>query len=652
MKKYPHLFSPYRIKNVTFRNRIFATPTGMTYPDEYTGEPDFKTVLFYEKKARGGAASVTLGETKINDVDCVRRPNVDRIRPDFARMILPKKSWVKVTDAIKRHGAVPSIQLSHGGMFSEPVFINGNQPIGPVDMVKENGTVVRGMNEDDMKRIANDFAEAAWCAQDAGFQEVMLHCGHGWLIGQFLSPHWNTRTDEYGGPIENRAKFPLMVINAVREKVGENFIIEIRISGDEHQENGWPIEDVIKFAHMVEGKVDLIHISAGDYHNSDQYCFSTVFMPHNCNVHVAEALKKGGVKTPLVTVGSINDPEEMERLIAEGITDFVAIGRGILADSDLPKKIQLGKEDDIRPCVRCCNCMGGLYDGYYQCDVNPVAGQEAYLLRTLDVEESKRVLVVGGGPGGMVAALTAASRGHKVTLVEKNDKLGGTLQFSDIDSHKQDLRNYKDYLIHQVEKHGVDIRLNTEANIALLEELQPQSIIVATGAQPRVLKTKGAEKACHAIDAYYSPEKIGNKVVMIGGGLIGCEVALHLAELGKDVTVIEIIDELAKDANIIHKASLVETMEMMKDLVHGVTKAQAKEITYAGVTYVDQDGNEQFLEADTVLYAIGMLPNDDIVEQLRAWDGWETFVPIGDCTGASIIRKAIHDGYHAAIDIV
>lgn len=652
MKKYPHLFSPYRIKNVTYRNRIFATPTGLTYPDEYTGEPDFRTVLFYEKKARGGAASVTLGETAINNVDCVRRPNVDHIRPDFSKMFLPKKSWVKVTDAIKRHGAAPSIQLSHAGMFSEPFFINGNTPIGPVDMVKENGTAVRGMNEEDMKRIANDFAEAAWCAKDAGFQQVMLHCGHGWLIGQFLSPHWNTRTDEYGGSIENRARFPLMVIDAVREKVGENFVIEIRISGDEHQKDGWSIDDVIKFAHMVEGKVDLIHISAGDYHSSDQYCFSTVFMPHNCNVHVAEALKKGGVKTPIVTVGSINDPKEMERLIEEGITDFVAIGRGILADSDLPKKIHLGKEDDIRPCIRCCNCMGGLYEGYYQCDINPLAGQEAYLLKTPDVEETKRVLVVGGGPGGMQAALTAATRGHKVTLLDKNDKLGGTLQFTDVDAHKHDLREYKNYLIHQVEKHGVDIRLNTQADITLLEELKPQSIIVASGAHPRVLNTKGAEKAYHATDAYYTPEIVGNKIVMIGGGLIGCEVALHLAELGKDVTVLELLDQLAAEANIIHKASLFEHMDKKKDLVRGIIKALVEEITDNGVTYIDQDGNKQFIEADTVLYAIGMVPNDDIVEELRAWDGWETFRPIGDCTGASIVRKAIHDGYHAAMDII
>ena len=652
MRKYPHLSSPYTIRNITFRNRIVTTPTGLTYPDEYSGAPDFKTVLFYEKKARGGAAAVTYGETPVNNIDAVRRPNVDVIRPDFSRMLLPNKDWVKYTDAITRHGAIASIQLAHAGLFAEPIFNAGRgDVIGPVSFIKENGTPVKGMNEEDMVRIANDFAEAALCAKNAGFQEVMIQCCHGWLLAQFLSPVWNTRTDEYGGQIENRAKFPLQVLKAVREKIGEDMVIEIRISGDEHQENGWPIEDVIKFSHMVEGIVDIIQISAGDYHNSEHYCFSDTLMPHFCNVPIAKALKDAGVKTAIAVVGAADDPQEMERLVAEGIVDFIAIGRGALADSDMPNKILRGKEEDIRPCVRCGECMDRIYNGFYACTVNATTGQEAYLLNTPAATEKKKVLVVGGGPGGMQAAITANDRGHEVILVEKNLCLGGALLFTDVDAHKKDLKRFKDYLICQVNKRKIDVRLNTIADTALLEELRPEAIIVAAGATPRVLKTPGCEHAYHATTAYYQPDKIGKKVVLIGGGLIGCEVALHLAELGKDITILEITDKLARDANMFHRPTMLEYMEKKRDNIHSILNASTTAIKENGVVFIDANGNEQFTEADTVLYAVGSIADTATVEEFRSWDGWESFRSIGDCTGASIIRKAIHGGYFAAMDI-
>lgn len=653
MRKYKNLASPYTIRNIMFRNRIVTTPTGMTYPDEYSGAPDFKTVLFYEKKARGGAAGITYGETPVNNVDAIRRPNVDLIRPDFSRMILPNKDWIKFTDAIKRHGAVPSIQLAHAGLFAEP-FFNQEQgtPIGPVSFVKENGTAVKAMDEEDMKRIANDFAESAFCAKSAGFQEVMIQCCHGWLLAQFLSPVWNTRTDEYGGSIENRAKFPLQVLKAVREKIGDDVVIEIRISGDEHQLNGWSVEDCIAFCKMVDGIVDIIQISSGDYHNSEHYCMTSTLMPHFINMPYAKLLKNAGVKTAICAVGANDDPAEMERLIADGTLDFVAIGRGTLADSDLPRKILQNKEDEVRPCIRCNDCMAGLYDGFYQCNINPTAGQEAYLLNTPAVEEKKKVLVVGGGPGGMQAAITASDRGHQVILVDNQEKLGGTLRFTDYDAHKQDLKKYTDYLVRQTLKRDIKVRLNTTASRALLEELQPQSIIVAAGATPRVPNIEGIEQAYHATAAYYQPEKMGDKIILIGGGLIGCELALHLAEFGKHITILEITNELAQDANMLHRPTLFEYMDQKKDQIQNIIGANTERILENGVIYKDKNNAEHFVEADTVLYAVGSAANSGIVEKLREWEEWETFMAIGDCTGASIVKKAVHGGYFAAIDII
>lgn len=653
MRKYPNLSRPFTIRNVTFRNRIKTAPTGMTYPDEYSGSPDFKTVLFYEKKARGGAAGVTYGETPVNSVDAIRRPNVDSIRPDFSRMILPNKDWIKYTEAIKRHGAVPSIQLAHAGLFAEPFFNQGQgMPIGPVALVKENGTAVKAMDEDDMKRIANDFAESAFCAKQAGFQQIMIQCCHGWLLAQFLSPVWNTRNDGYGGSIENRAKFPLQVLKAVREKIGDEMVIEIRISGDEHQPNGWTIEDCIDFCNMVEGIVDIIEISSGDYHNSEHYCFSSTLMPHFLNVPVAEKLKKAGVKTAISAVGGNDDPAKMESFIANGILDFIAIGRGTLADSDMPRKILQSKEEDIRPCIRCNDCMSGLYDGFYQCNINPSAGQEAYLLGTPKVQEKKKVLVVGGGPGGMQAAIAASDRGHHVVLVDDKDKLGGALLFTDYDLHKHDLKKYTNYLVNQTLKRDIEVILETEANTALLEKLQPKALIVAAGATPRVPKIDGIENAYHATAAYYQPENMGEKIIMIGGGLMGCEVALHLAEIGKDVTIIELADKLAQDANMLHRPTMLEFMDHKKDKIHNILKANTKIIQDEGVVYEDDNNIEHYVEADTVLYAVGSIPNSEVVEELREWDGWETFMPVGDCTGASIVRKAIHGGYFAALDII
>lgn len=653
MNKYPHLGRPITIRGVYYRNRIFSTPTGLTWPDEYSGAPDFRTVLLYEKKARGGAASVNYGETPVNTVDAVRRPNVDEIRPDFKRMILPAKDWIKYTDAITRHGANPSVQLTHAGLFAEPFFNRDSNGVvvGPVDMVKESGTHVKAMDQEDMDRIANDFAEAAMSAVQAGFNQIMIQCCHGWLLAQFLSPAWNTRTDEFGGSIENRAKFPVQVFKAVREKVGPNVVIQTRISGDEHQENGWTLDDCTAFCKMIDEYVDIIEISSGDYHNSEHYCWVNPLMDRFINIPIARELKKQGVKAYLTAVGGHNDPAKMDELIKEGVVDFFSIGRGILADSDLPKKWLTGKEEDVKPCIRCSDCMAGLYTGFYRCNINPTVGQEAYLLNTPKPESSRNVLIVGGGVGGMQAAITACDRGHKVTLIEKNDKLGGTLLFADY-GHKDDLKNLKDYYVRQVEKRDIAVCCNTEATLELLDEINPSDLIVAAGASPRVPNIPGIENARYATAGYYEADSVGKKVVLIGGGLINCELAVKFLEEGKEVTILELTDGILRDANMFIKPTIQQIFEKYADSVQVIKNASTKSIEADGVIYTDTEGKEQKVSADTVLYAVGSIANAEVAEKLRAWPNWESFRAIGDCTGASIVKKAIHQGYFAAMDIL
>ncbi|MBO0477416.1 FAD-dependent oxidoreductase [Vagococcus sp. DIV0080] len=654
MVKYPNLFSPKKIKNITFRNRIFAAPSSLVWPDYYTGMPDESTVFYYEDKARGGAASVTLSETVVNRTDAARRANNDILVPDFEKNIFPTQGWLKVTDAIKRHGAVPSIQIFHSGDTSDLAWTGGRPPIGPDAFVKEDGTIVKEMDKDDMKRVASEFAESAWYAKYAGFQKVMLHGAHGWLLAQFLSPATNHRKDEYGGSLENRARFPIMVVDAVRERCGEDFLIEYRISAREYLEGGLEIDEAVEFAKMLDGKIDLLHVSAGSYYATKQYTFPSIYLPHGCNVSLAEAMKKGGVQTPIVTVGAHYNPKDMEKIIAEGKADFIAISRAIIADPQLPNKIFAGREQDVTPCLRCTNCLGGKYDGRNECDVNPLAGNELYTLRMPDVKNKRKVLVIGGGPGGMKSAITAAERGHHVTLVEKEADLGGNLKFTEKDSHKDDLRRFKDYLIHQTYKHAIDVKLNTEANLALVNDINPQDIILASGASPTVLTLKGSDQypIYHATKVYEPSFNIRKKIVMIGGGLMGCEIAIHLAESGAQVTILEIMDSLARDSNRIHQAALFEMLEKMKDLIHIKLKVKVTEITESGLKYLDENEEEKILESDTILYAVGMRPNEEIVEEIRSWDGWESFRAIGDCTGASVVRKAIHTGYFAAMDII
>ena len=486
---------------------------------------------------------------------------------------------------------------------------------------------------------------------------VKLHGGHGWLLNQFISPRFNHRTDEFGGSMENRARFPIMVCDKIKEVCGDDFLIEYRMSGSERIEGGMTLEDGIEFAQLIQDHVDLIHVTSGVYQDHvNTKAFSSMFDKHGCNLDLAEAIKKH-VHVPVVAVGGFNGPEQIEEAIASGKCDFVAMGRQQFADPEFVNKTLEGREDQIAPCLR-CSCFNPLASNpgerpipaLWHCAVNPWGQRELRWRNAPKPTGSRNVVVVGGGVSGMYAAVTAAERGHKVTLLEQGEALGGQLWFTEIDTDKESLKRFKDSMIARCKYQKVDIRLNTKATKALLEELKPDYVICAVGAHPFVPPIAGVEKAQHALYAYTHPEEIkGKKIVIIGGGAIGCESGYFFAsEWGAQVDILEMRDDVCKDSGMSQRMALIPRMK--KAGMGTYCSVQVQEITDDGVKYLDKDGVEQFDQADLVLYCCGSRSNDDEVKALEGV--CPHFVVTGDGKRARTVKEATYEGFCAAMDIL
>ena len=645
--KFPHLSSPINIAGQTFANRMFSAPMGGT---DITNDGCIgpKSTAFYELRAWGGAAAVTVSE-------CMVHPATDGSHAyHLDESILNSLAAATYTaDAINRHGTVASLELSHSGMYAGTYMTDKARQHemhqwGPSATVRPDGVEVRALSAEQLHEIAAAYGHVAGLAKRAGFRMLMIHGGHGWLINQFLSPYFNHRTDEYGGSLENRCRFACEVLDAVREAVGPRFPIEFRMSGSELFEGGYDLEEGVRIARLLESRVDLLHVSAGTYQRGFGLTHPSMFEDHGRNVYLAAEIKKH-VSVPVATLGGLNDPAQMEEIIASGQADVVYMGRALLADPELPRKVVSGRDESIVRCLRCFTCMAErAATSTRRCTVNPLIGREMEGHEVAPAPRSRRVLVAGGGPGGLYAAYTAARRGHDVVLYEKEAEVGGVLKGEQAIPFKHEMYELADTYARLAAEAGARIRCGVEVTPELVAAEAPDALIVAVGSTPLVPRIPGLAdpRVILATDYYLREAEVGERVVVLGGGLAGCELAIHLGKLGKKVTLVEMRDALAPDANVRHRPLLLEQVAAYVDARTGL---RCVEVGETFVACEDASGERVELPTDTVICALGQKPRADVAASLR---GCAPFVRvIGDAGRVSTITNAVYEGYHAALDI-
>lgn len=638
--KYPHLFEPIKLGNTLFRNRIFASPTGYqnVNGDGYLNDG---AAAYYGRRARGGAASVATFEGIVDGE--LGRGGATQIAMDTPNI---DRGLARIAHEVKGYGAVATMELQHAGMFAnrDLSFFGADSKgiaYGPVEC-ECAGRQILPMTEEIIERTIQKYIDAAALAQRCGFGMVLVHAGHGWMLHQFLSPITNTRKDKWGGAdIENRARLLLAICDGIHQRCGAGFPIEVRISGSECYDGGFGVENGIAVAKQLEGHCELIHVSAGNHEVEEVFAVThpSMFLEDGCNVKYAAEIKKH-VKTPVAAIGALSDPGLMEEIIASGKADVVELGREFMAEPDFPLKVRTGHEDEARRCMRCLSCFSNeLTHGEPYCAINPESGRELDMkYQPPEASVKKKVLVAGGGVAGMEAALTCADRGHQVILCEKTDRLGGVLRCEESVSFKKNL----DYYLNQQAKliqdnERIELRLNTAVTPEMAEEMKADVIIAAMGAKAAKPPIPGIEggNVLAAQEAYTALDRIGDSVVILGAGLVGIELGLHLIEHGKKVTVVEMTDHINDGGNFLHMLGL--NVEIKNKGLEVRLNTRAKEILEDGVICETEAGTEKF-PADTVVYAVGQKPLQEEAVSLN-YSAPEVYF-IGDCVAPKNITEA------------
>ena len=675
MSKYPHVLSPLVVRGHVLKNRLEVSNSLPHFLQGNEPFPAESVITHYANKAKAGAAIVTcMGINNFSrdmivpmEADFTHFPDFDLYNPACQNYLM------QMADAIHYHGAVacmgffvgpPSgypLQKPDGSLEilrlsdianSRPLSEEEVDPFGQSDMMTRSvKAALLNTTPEHMEFIADSLAQQVKILKFLDFDMVSIHlCYRGQLPTQFLSPLTNTRKDEYGGSLENRAKFPLMCLKKIREAAGRDMIVEILFSGEE-PEGGYTMDEGVEFLKMAEPYVDIVQFRAGEADPNHPIPFEQEHTPF---LKYAENAKKKGLKMKVACVGGFHYFDDVEAAVAEGKVDIVSAARAFISNPNYIQLMQEGRADDLVPCLRCNKCHGrGPHDPFVSvCSVNPRIGIE----HRLDVLESPaqpgmRIAVIGGGPAGMKTAMDLCDRGHKVTLYEAEDHLGGAIYHADFVPFKWTLRDFKQYLIHQVEQRPIDVKLNTRATPEMVQAEGFDMVISALGASPAKPPIPGLDKphVMVATESMIHPETVGHNVVVIGGGEVGVEAGMNLAQKDHEVTVLEMTHMLAPESTAIHYYSMFKDAWEKLPGFHSVVKATVTAVEDDRVTYLDAEGVEHAIPCDSVVISLGMRAKTD--EALAFSNTADRFAIIGDCKKPATVQQAMRQAYAVAHSI-
>ncbi|MBP2653722.1 MAG: NADH:flavin oxidoreductase, Old Yellow Enzyme family [Firmicutes bacterium] len=646
--RYPHVFQPLKIRGTTLKNRLQYSPT-VVLKCSPEGDVTQDMMDYVKWQARTGAAYVTIGNSPVVHSDssawvCELNVTQDRCIHGINQLVI----------AARENGAELSIELSHAGRGS--ATSSETPALAPSDVPLNGGPLghIKPMNYEDMAYIKKQFVDCAVRCEHAGLRMIMLHCAHNNLLAQFISPLSNKRTDEYGGSFENRIRYPLEVLAAVRAAV-PSMIIELRVSAQEDIEGGLEFDESLEFMKIAQQYVDIMHVSRGNiFFNYGSTCtIPTYFKGRQLNIPFAQEIKKH-LRIPVAVVGNITSLTEAEDIIGNGKADIVVMAKSFMADGDLVRKSLLDQAGDIRPCTRCDWCgNANVYGTSMRCAVNPRLGININIADTIPSDKAKNVMVIGGGPGGMMAAQTLCEMGHNVTLYEKSDKLGGLVKDAIAAPFKEYLRLYHEWNVRQTEKCGAKIIYNTEVTPELVEKTNPDAIIVATGSKYIKPNIEGIDnpKVKMVSDVENHKVNVGQKVVVCGGGIVGLECAIMLGMEGKEVTVIDMIPakDFGKGMPVFNHIEVMYQLEKYGVKLQGDLKI--KKFTVEGVVATDSENKEHIVHGDTYVIALGVEPDDALAHTLLSMYADGVYI-IGDCVSTGrLIADANQEAFHAALRI-